>query len=201
MNRRVMVSVALFIFGGTLLLVTTGVVTVGAIILPVVLLISGIALFWRAFLPGGRDANVFTGMFLALTGAFSLVWESVLPGINSSTVWPVFMTIIGVALSAYGMRKGNEFRFTLVTPGIAIIIMSVVFLLFSTDVIRVSLGRVALAWWPVIIILVGALVLFYGSDRRDADETEEGDPELDEDLLPPRIRRTDSRSSSDNGSS
>jgi hypothetical protein len=193
MNRRVIIGIALFIVGGTLLLVTTGVMTVGAIILPVLFLVVGIILFWRAFLPAKGDGNVFAGTFLVLTGGFSLLWESALPGVDVSTVWPVFMTITGIALAAYGIRKGNEYRFTLVTPGLALVILSIIFLLFSTDVIEVSLSRVASVWWPLVIILTGAFVLLYGSDRKDSDEEPTGDPELNEDLLPPMPRHRNSR--------
>ncbi len=186
-----MIGIALFIVGGTLLLVTTGIMTVGAIILPVLFLVVGVALFWRAFLPARGDGNVFTGTFLVLTGGFSLLWESALPGVDIVTVWPVFMTITGVALAAYGIRKGNDYRFTLVTPGVALVILSIVFLLFSTNVIEVSLSRVASIWWPSVIILTGVFVLLYGNDRKDTDDGDDGDPELNEDLLPPHSFQTE----------
>ncbi len=175
-----MVGMALLVVGGTLLLVTTGLITVGAVILPVFFLIGGVGLFGRAFLPDGKDSNVFTGTFLALSGGFALLWESALPAVQIAVVWPVFMTIVGIALTVYGVRKGEEYRLTLVTPGAAIIILSLVFLLFSTDVIEESLSRVAAKWWPLIVVFIGVLVIVYRRDRHDQDDNPD-----EEDLIPP----------------
>lgn len=178
MNRRVLVGGALVVVGGALLLVTTGALTVGAVILPLLLLILGVLLFWRAFLPDGRDSNAFSGTLLALTGGFWLLWESALPGVSAASVWPVFMTIVGIALIVYGIRKGEEYQFTLVTPGIAIVLLSVVFLLFSFDIIAVSLASVAARWWPVIVVGVGLMVLFHAPAVSKSDDT------IESDLLP-----------------
>jgi hypothetical protein len=183
MNRRVLVGLSLVVAGGGLLLVTTRVVTVGAIIAPLLFVVIGVILFWRAFLPGGRDGNAFSGTLMALTGGFWILWESVLPGVRAGMVWPVFMTIVGIALIVYGVRKGEEYRFTLVVPGAAIVAMSGVFLLFSLDVIKASLTEVAVVWWPLILVVIGGMVLIRSRDRDD-DPAEDDRSGIEEDLIP-----------------
>jgi hypothetical protein len=168
MNRRGLVSAGLILAGVSLLLVTAGVVTVGVLILPLVPIIVGIILFARAFLPDGHEGNVFTGTFLGLTGGFWLLWEAALPGADLRSIWPVFMTIGGMALVAYGIKRGSEPRISLVTPGIAIIALSSIFLLFSLDVIEASLAVIAVQWWPLILVGTGA-VLLLGSFGEDQD--------------------------------
>ena len=164
MNRQVLVGLGLLLTGGALLLVTTGVLTIGTLILPLLLLVVGVLLFWRAILPSGRDSNAFAGTVLALTGGFWVLWESTLPAVTVSTIWPVFMTIVGVALVVYGKIKGDEYRLTLIIPGIAIVILSAVFMLFSLDVVEVSLAWVAAVWWPLLLVVIGLMVLVLRSD-------------------------------------
>lgn len=183
MNRRVLVGLGLLFAGGALLLVTTGILTIGALILPLLLLVGGVLLFWRAILPSGRDNNAFAGTVLALTGGFWVLWESALPAVTASTVWPVFMTIVGIALIVYGVKKGDEYRLTLVTPGVAIVILSAVFLLFSLDVIKTSLARVAAVWWPLLLVVIGVMILalrYDGESNATPIESATGD----EDLIP-----------------
>jgi hypothetical protein len=167
MNRRVLVSAGLILAGASLLLVTTGVVTVGALILPLVPIVVGVFLFARAFLPDGHEGNVFTGTFLGLTGGFWLLWEAALPAANLRMIWPVFMTIGGTALVAYGIKRGSESRVSLVTPGVAIIVLSSIFLLFSLNVIEASLAAIAVQWWPLILVGTGAVLLLggFGDDQ------------------------------------
>jgi hypothetical protein len=185
MNRRVLVGLGLLCAGGALLLVTTGVLTIGALILPLLLLIVGVLLFWRAILPSGRDSNAFAGTVLALTGGFWVLWESALPAVTASTIWPVFMTIVGIALVVYGVKKGDEYKLTLVTPGVAIVILSVVFMLFSLDIIEASLARVAAVWWPILLVVIGVMILVLRSDgESNASSLETAD--ADEDLIPRR---------------
>lgn len=185
MNRRVLVGLGLLFAGGALLLVTTGVLTIGALILPLLLLVAGVLLFWRAILPSGRDSNAFAGTVLALTGGFWVLWESALPAVTASTIWPVFMTIVGIALVVYGLKKGDEYRFTLVTPGVAIVILSAIFMLFSLDVIKTSLARVAAVWWPLLLVVIGVMILVLRSDG-DSTATSLHDSDSGNDLIPER---------------
>lgn len=175
MNRRILVGFALLLMGGALLLLTTGVLTIGSLIFPLILLLVGVLWFWRAFLPDGRDSNIFGGTLLSLTGGFWLLWESALPGVAAVSVWPVFMTIVGIALITYGLKKGEEYRLTLVTPGGALVVLSGVFLLFSFNVIQASLVQVAAMWWPVLLIAVGMMVLILRPENESGNDS---DPDL-----------------------
>lgn len=173
MHRRFQLSLILVFGGAALLLLTTGTITVGALILPVVLILAGAILLTRAFLPDGRESNVFSGTASTLTGGFWLLWEAALPNLRLESIWPAFMTIGGLALVAYGFRKSAEYRASLVVPGATIIVLSVVFMLFSLDVINESLAQVAIRWWPVTLIGIGTLLAAgsaFGAPSEDEDE-------------------------------
>jgi hypothetical protein len=134
-----------------------------------VLIISGLLLLLRAFSSDGHEGNVFSGTFLALTGGFLLLWESALPAVELSLIWPIFMTIGGAALTSYGLKKGRDARLNLTVPGAVIIVLSLVFLAFSMDLIQASLAEVAVRWWPGLLVGVGALILLGG--RNDDHES------------------------------
>lgn len=166
MNRRIQVSVALIAVGVGLLLVTTGQVSVGRLIAPLVSVLLGIGLLVRGFMPDGREGLAFSGTALALTGGFWLLWVSALPGLQLATVWPAFMTIGGSAIIVYGIRRGQGEggSSSLVIPGIAIVVLSLLFLLISLGVIQAGLGSLAVRWWPVLLVALGLSILFGRSD-------------------------------------
>ena len=170
MNRRVPFGLSLVVGGAALLLITTGTITVGSLLPPLLLIVVSIVLFWRAFRPGGREGNVFAGTFLGLSGGFWLLWESALPAAKAASVWPVFMTIGGIALVAYGCKKGREYHHTLIVPGLAIVVISFVFLFFSLDIIKASLADVVVNWWPALLVVIGLLMLAAG--RRSGQREE-----------------------------
>jgi hypothetical protein len=157
------------LLGAALLLVTTGTVTVGALVIPMTLLGLGGALFWRAFLPDGREANVFAGTFLGLTGAFLIVRESTIAALHFDAIWPVYMTIVGCALMAYGFKKGRDYRFSMVVPGVALVVLSGFFLLFSLNIVEASLAETALRWWPVTFVIVGLTTVAAGTRSGDGE--------------------------------
>lgn len=161
---RLVLGGALLLIGGALLLITNGIVTPGALTLPVIVVATGIFLLVRGFTSGGGEGTVFAGTFLTLSGGFLVLRVSALAETSMASIWPVFMTIGGIALIAYGLKRGRESAVTLVVPGVAIIMLSVLFLLFSLDVIQASLASLAATWWPVLIALAGGFVLLRGSN-------------------------------------
>lgn len=184
MSRRLQLSLGLILGGTALLLLTTGTITVGALIAPVLLMCVGAILLARAFLPQGRERNIFSGTAAVLSGGFWLLWESALPSLRLEALWPVFMTIGGLALMAYGFRKGPYQRASLVVPGVMIVVLSVIFLMFSLDVITQSLAQVAVRWWPATLIVIGGLLSagsLLGSEE-DTDDVEDAESENPTDL-------------------
>lgn len=170
MKRRAQVSVALITGGVGLLLVTTQQITLGGLLFPLAALVAGAVVLVRGFLPDGRESNVFLGTFLTLSGGFGLLWESALPTVRLQAIWPVFMTFGGAALIAYGLKRVSESRLSLVVPGVSIVVLSGVFLLFSLDIVRGSLSSVAVRWWPILLVVLGVFLFSTGWDSDSSDE-------------------------------
>jgi hypothetical protein len=181
MYRRVLIGSGFIVGGPALLLVTTGLVPLGNMVLPVAIVVVGFLSLYRAFQPDGREAYVFSGTFLTLFGVFLVLQQSVLTRRELTSIWPVFMTFGGLSLVAYGFRKGRHHHLSMVVPGSAITAISFVFLLFSLGVIEASLVSLTARWWPLLLIPLGLFVLLAGSadaeNNGGADAPESDDPD------------------------
>lgn len=154
--------------GAVLLMRTSGLMPEvrGLWTLPV--LVIGIVLLYLAFAQDGPEGYVFVGMILTLVGLVSLLLNTVMSEVGLYRIWPLFMTIAGVSLAVYARTKAEAARVTLQIPAVAIIVLSGVFLLFSLDVIERDFRRVVATWWPSILIVFGAALLWvYAARRRD----------------------------------
>lgn len=103
--------------------------------------------------------RLFLGLNLTFYGIFSMIFVyNILPfGIDK--LWPVYMFLTGLSLSIAGRTTGKRFTLTYDFPGIILTVLGIVFLLFSFDVIKISLSRLAVFLWPVLFILAGAFLI------------------------------------------
>ncbi len=175
MQRRVIIGTGIILAGSALLLFTTGLLSPRTPALPVALVVVGAYSLHRAFLPGGREVHIFTGTLFSLAGVFLVLQQSVLTRTELQSLWPVLMTFGGISLLTYGLRKGRGYRYSLVLPGAVIIVLSLVFLLFSLNLIEQSLASLTVRWWPLALIPPGLLMVLPG--RRNETDAEREEPE------------------------
>ena len=69
------------------------------------------------------------------------------------------MTVTGVSLYAYGMKKYGHRRISLVIPAGTITILSLLFLPFSMNAVDADFVTVVTTWWPVLLIVLGILLI------------------------------------------
>lgn len=182
-QRRFVLGSVLILVGAVLLLMTTGVIPFGTLGIPMILFLLGVFFLHRAFRPDGTEISLFSGTMFSLTGVFFLLKQSVLTRTELRALWPVFMTFGGMALVVYGLRKESRYRISMILPGSAIIVLSLIFLLFSLNVIEQSLASLAARWWPLIFVPLGFLVLLPSRDSspRNADVSSDTEPDPDSD--------------------
>jgi len=170
-NKLLVIGIVLFLSGGLLLLRTTGYLPGPEALWPLVLLLFGITLLYMVFIKGASEKYIFPGMFLTLTGITFLLISTVLPVGKLERIWPVFMCIAGLSLIPYGLKKRKNARIALIVPGVGIVILSMVFLLFSLDLVDAEFLHFATRWWPALFMAGGAaMVAAYiakgGTDRK-----------------------------------
>ncbi len=167
-DRFLVFGLTLLIVGLVLLSTTLGLLPLVAPLWPLLVVAGGVAAL-RAGLTGRwPEAAVFAGLFLVLGGVFFLLLTTVMSAVELSRVWPAFMTIAGVSVVAYARFKPAAGRLTLTIPGYVIIVLSIIFLLFSFDVVDEDFTAFVARWWPVIFVAagIGLLAAHFGMKNR-----------------------------------
>ena len=159
-HKLLVFGITLVLVGVVLLLRTAGLVPEAGVVWVVVPLVVGVLLLYLAFAHNGPEGYVFVGMILTLVGVVLLLLNTVMSSVELFRIWPLFMTITGASLAVYANTKVQPARITLQIPSVAIILLSGVFLLFSLEVVERDFRRVVAMWWPTILIVFGAVLLW-----------------------------------------
>ena len=130
---------------------------------PSIIGLAGAFLLYRAFFRKGRPSALFLGLLFTLSGLFILLLNNLPsdgPGIKE--LWPIFMGIVGVSLIPYGARYRRTVRVTLVVPGIILLVLMGVFLLFSLQIVKQSFSEFVIGWWPMVLVVMGLCLVVSG---------------------------------------
>lgn len=158
-NKILVIGILFILAGVVLLLWSLGYLAAFSSLWPVIPVLAGLFFLYLVLLRGGRESFMFIGMFLLLVGIVFLLLNTVLPTLALKRIWPVFMTVTGVSLYAYGRKKHGHRRISFLVPAISIVILSAIFLPFSLNAVEADFIRVVLTWWPVLFIILGVLLL------------------------------------------
>jgi hypothetical protein len=165
-NKYVVIGTAFVLVGLLLLLFTVGEVRNPTHLWPLAVLIAGLVLLYYRIFRGGPDSYLFLGVASVLSSLLLLVTRLIVP-LQLTAIWPFFMTICGLALLLYGLRKRGYTRLSLTIPGIATLLLSGLFLPFSLGLIEEPFAQVVTDWWPLIFIVLGItlVVLHLARDK------------------------------------
>lgn len=183
-RRLLLFGALLVVVGGVLLLWTNGLLPSFSALWPLLLLGAGIWQLDYSLVSGGREATVLTGMVFTLSGIFVLLRTTEVLEIEFQRIWPIFMTIAGLSLLVYSFTRDRGHRAVLMVPSVAMLVLSLLFLLFSLDIMEISFIHFVSRWWPALLVLLGAVFLYRGVPQTIAgeDEFEEDEEEEGEDL-------------------
>ena len=165
-NKLLVFGCASIIVGALLLLGTLGYLPAAEIFWPVLLILTGLGMLYAVFFHNARESYVFSGFFLALGGTLVLLMNTVLTRFALVRIWPVFMTIAGLSLFGYAMRKAPVHRVALIIPACAIALLSLVFLVFSLGIAGVDFIQFVALWWPALFVVVGVILIVLHLVRR-----------------------------------
>lgn len=106
------------------------------------------------------------GLTLLVDGLIvSLVNLHVIP-FSLSKIWPLLVIIAGVFFLVSDLFIYRRFRTAFLFPSVMLIFLGVGFLLFSTDVFKVSFRKFISVFWPMVLVAFGIFLLFiYGFQR------------------------------------
>ncbi len=170
-NALLVTGVLLFVVGGCLLLLTSGLLPGLSALWPLLFIVAGLFLLYLGFVRRITEFYVFPGMFMVLGGLYFVLGEGFLAWRELLKIWPVFMAITGASIIPYGLLKRGSARLALVIPGIAILLLALIFLPFSLGVTSLPFAQVAVLWWPLLLVVLGIVFLASHFLRRRKEKT------------------------------
>jgi hypothetical protein len=123
-------------------------------------------------------------MVFTLSGIFILLQTTELVDVEFQRIWPVFMTIAGLSLLAYSFTRRRNHRAVTMVPASAMIVLSLLFLLFSLDIVETSFIVFVSRWWPSLLVFLGAVFLYRGVPQVVAGDEEVEEEEENEEEEP-----------------
>jgi len=159
----------LTISGFALLFWTNNVVTGLMRWWPSAFAVVGALMLYRVFFLRARPSILFAGLLLFLTGVFILLLNVLsVDRLGLKELWPIFMGIVGASLIPYGACYRRTVRVSLVVPGIILIILMALFLLFSLGFVKESFADFVINWWPLLLVAMGVTLIATGwSGKRE----------------------------------
>jgi hypothetical protein len=159
-NKNLIFGIILILAGSILLLWQLGFLPSLGNLWPLPILIFGLLFLYMVFVNGKSPKYLLPGMFLSLIGTFFILMNTIITENNLERIWPAFMLITGLSIIPYGLyKKSRKARITIIIPVFAIILLSIVFFMFSMDLIDENFIDFSLKWWPVTIVFTGSLLI------------------------------------------
>lgn len=127
---------------------------------PLAVTVLGVWALFKALFRQARPSVLLMGLLLSLTGIFILILNTLVPPpLGLEELWPIFMGIVGVSLIPYGARYRRTVRVSLMVPGIILIVLMGVFLLFSLSIVKQSFAEFVIGWWPLVLVFMGITLI------------------------------------------
>lgn len=136
----------------TLTLIMLGELRMPRFSVTILSLVPGIILWYAGILIKNRVRFYFAATFLLLTGVLLFLVDLNLMYISLRSIWPFLMFFISVSFLISGFYRYNKVHAMYIVPAAAFFLLGLVFLLFSTRIITVSLASVALWWFPLFFL-------------------------------------------------
>ena len=115
-------------------------------------LYSSLTFFKKAFV-------FFIGFYVVLLGIFTLFMASTVCPFSFSQLWPLAAILCSFSLFVTSFFKHRRVAGSYVYPSIAIGVLGIIFLLFSSDVVKLSFSSFMAEWWPIFLVMFGIVLV------------------------------------------
>ncbi|MBO6131341.1 MAG: hypothetical protein J6P28_05175 [Treponema sp.] len=123
---------------------------------------AGAFLLYISFALIKKGIWVFLGIVFFLCGVHILLLDVNILPFSFIETWPLTIVICGLALIPAGLYNHKRIRTIYLFPAVLMILMGIVFLLFSMHIFKTSFRQFIYMWWPIILIFGGIwlIILF-----------------------------------------
>ncbi len=119
---------------------------------------------------------LFIGIVTALSGCLSIFIARDITTMGFGQLWPCYIFFASIALFLSCIYKFKKLRPHYIVPSVVMVVLGVVFLLFSLDIIKMSFASFMVVTGPFIMFFGGVAVVvlyFYQSTHRELIVPEE----------------------------
>ncbi len=101
----------------------------------------------------------FFGLYLCLAASLYLFVTSGILSVSWTQLWPCGVVLCGICLFLTGLFRHRKVRSAYLFPGVLLVLLGAVFLLFSFDIITISFREFVARSWPFFLMGVGAFLI------------------------------------------
>ncbi|MBO7484908.1 MAG: hypothetical protein J6Y75_09840 [Spirochaetaceae bacterium] len=114
-----------------------------------------------------KSWTIFVGLLCILFGFLLFLIDSNILSFSLYQIWPFVVILSGLCLIPAGFYRYRRITTVFFVPSMVLIGMGFFFLLFSLDIIKISLREAAATWWPILFVLfgIGLIILFFYSQN------------------------------------
>lgn len=180
-KRKISFAEILILYFGAALFVG-GVVTLALTIfkisffktIPVIVLFIGLLFFLIVYTGKRTGKNVFLGFFFCFSSVLLLLTQWNLVPFSLEQLWPLFLILISLSMVMVSLLCKRKFELQYLIPAGMICVLGIFFTLFSFDIIPTPLNVTISAFWPLLLVLGGLLLIaIYFRKRKQYQNTGE----------------------------
>jgi hypothetical protein len=116
-----------------------------------------------------RPVYPFFAVFFLLVGAFLLLSHFEIIPIGLARGWPFLSVFAGIALFPAGWRHFQAIRIKFLIPALVFILLGFALLPFSFKLVDFKFKRFMINWWPLLLLIAVALLVFLSVRKRPKD--------------------------------
>ena len=165
-KRKVSLAEVLILYFGSALFVV-GFVTLALTIykisfvktIPVIVLFIGLLFFIMVYTGKNSSKNVFLGFFFCFSSVLLLLAQWNIIPVSLEQLWPLFLILISLSMVMVSLFCKRKFELQYFIPAGMISVLGIFFMLFSFDIIPTPLNVTVSAFWPLLLVLGGLLLI------------------------------------------
>jgi hypothetical protein len=152
-------GLGLLVSGASLILVTTGILSIPAALCWTAPIILGLLVVFGAYWKRRSSTWLFIGFLLIVSGTFFITIKAAAPHVGLLRLWPFCMVFVGLSIFPAGFYKSRRLKASFFIPSACFIVLGCFFLLFSLGVVTTSLRSFIARLWPFFFIMAGIIIL------------------------------------------
>lgn len=123
--------------------------------------LCGAVFLYLTMIKTRKATHLFLGMFLMLSGVFSMLVAHRLIPYTMNEWWPVLVVFAGICFFTAGMFRRRKLRLAIVFPSITLVVLGTLFMLFSFHVAPMSFRSAVAIFGPFCLMAMGVFIVAF----------------------------------------